>query len=161
MGRWSRSACPRSRAPAAPALLALALATGVAVAAGLAPAPVRADPRAAIDEQTAACLEQALGTAGMLACLAEGALAWERDLERTLSALSRRLPPEERALLETSQRHWQSWREAQFRWLQAAYGLLDGSLYRVLHASDRLELVRARARALADLQRLLEEERTQ
>jgi len=156
MGRCSRSARPRGRATVVRPLLALAL--GAAVA-GVAPSPVRADLRG-IDEQTATCLEQAPGTAGMLACLAEGTLAWERELERTLSALSRRLPPEERAILETSQRHWQSWRETQFRWLQAAYGLLDGSLYRVLHASDRLELVRARARALADLQRLLDEERT-
>jgi uncharacterized protein YecT (DUF1311 family) len=123
------------------------------------PTMARADPRT-IDEQTATCLEQAPGTQGMLACLAEGTLAWERELERTLSALSRRLPPEERGILQTSQRQWQAWREAQFRWLQAAYGLLDGSLYRVLHASDRLELVRARTQALAGLHRLLEEERT-
>jgi uncharacterized protein YecT (DUF1311 family) len=127
--------------------------------AGMGPSPARADSRA-IDERTAACLEQAPGTAGMLACLAEGTRARAQELDGTLAALSRRLPPQERTILESSQRHWQAWREAQFRWLQAAYGLLDGSLYRVLHASDRLELVRGRARALADLQRLLEEERT-
>lgn len=105
-------------------------------------------------------LEQALGTAGMLTCLAEANQTWEREVERTLATLERRLPAQERGMLEAAQQRWSAWRDAEIRWLQVAYGLLDGSLYRVLHACDRLDVVRSRAQALAGLMRLLEEERT-
>jgi uncharacterized protein YecT (DUF1311 family) len=154
MGGCSRSRRAAGVAGVIPSLLGLML--GVVVS-GIAAPSVRADPQA-IDAQTATCLDQAMGTAAMLACLAQGSQAWERELERTLRALATRLPPEDQRALEASQQRWQAYRDAQLQLLGAAFGRMDGSLYRVLHASDRLEIVRARTLGLAGLIRLLDEQ---
>lgn len=73
-----------------------------------------------------------------------------------ISSLLLRLPLGERRILKESQRRWQAYREAEFLWLQAAYGGMDGSMYRVMPAADRLELVRSRARTLATIANLMD-----
>ena len=152
LARCSRSRRDAGVAGVIPSLLGLGL--GV-VLSGMAAPSVRADPQA-IEAQTARCLDQAMGTAAMLACLAQGSQAWERELERTLPALASRLPPQDQRVLEASQQRWQAYRDAQAQLLAAAFGRMDGSLYRVLHASDQLEIVRARTLGLAGLIRLLD-----
>jgi uncharacterized protein YecT (DUF1311 family) len=151
--------CPQSRRAAGvagviPSLVGLLLG---GVISGMAAPSARADPQA-IEAQTARCLDQAMGTSATLACLAQGSQAWERELERTLPALASRLPPQDQRVLEASQQRWQTYRDAQLQLLGAAFGAMDGSLYRVLHASDRLEIVRARTLGLAGLIRLLDEQ---
>jgi uncharacterized protein YecT (DUF1311 family) len=154
MVRSSRSRRSAGVARVIPSLLGLML--GVVVS-GMAAPSARADSQA-IDTQTTTCMDQAMGTAAMLACLAQGRQAWERELERTLPALASRLPPQDQRVLEASQHRWQAYRDAQAQLLGATFGPMDGGLYRVLHASDRLEIVRARTLALAGLVRLLDEQ---
>jgi uncharacterized protein YecT (DUF1311 family) len=105
-----------------------------------------ADPtRHPIDSALALCEEANPSTQGMLQCLRDAEQAWDRELNVWYRELQSRVGAKGRPALARAQKAWMAFRDAEFARLTSLYSLTDGTMYLVMHAADRVDLVRRRA----------------
>lgn len=88
-------------------------------------------------------------THGTVRLYEEYAVKWEKELKRVLEALTRKLPPADRAALEAAQKQWQAWAEAEKKTIETVYGRLQGTMYRPMAVYAELNLIRQRVMQLA------------
>lgn len=112
----------------------------------------------AIDDWLADCLGKETSTLGTKACLGQAFDKWDAELNQKYRALNSRLDAKAQAALRDAQRAWLAFRDLELAWLAQFYGGLDGSLYGVMLAADRVERVRRRALDLGSLLAVREEE---
>lgn len=138
------------------AMLALSLAVGwfpaptLAQPASPSPAAVAEPP---IERDLGACFEKDPSNAGMIACTDEAARRWEAEIERTSKEIQPKLPEAAKSGFKAAQAAWVKFRDAEFASHDALYRTFDGTMYRLMHASRRKEIIRQRAE---ELQRTLD-----
>ena len=123
--------------------LVLVLASGAAAPQATSPA------KHPIDQWLADCLAQDPSTQGQLQCLGEAYTRWDAELNRAYKALMAKLSPEEQAVLKESQRAWLKQRDEMFKLIQMIYAKKDGTMFRTMHAADRVDVVQKRALELS------------
>ncbi len=102
-----------------------------------------------IDVWLEECLAKDETTAGQRACLATAYEKWDGELNRVYQELLTKLPEDARPALRAAQVAWLNHRDEEFKLLAALYDALDGTMYPVMKASDRVDFVRNRALELS------------
>ncbi|HEV7350140.1 lysozyme inhibitor LprI family protein [Telluribacter sp.] len=91
------------------------------------------------------CLEKNVSTVGMMQCFEQGYTKWDAELNKQYKQLSTRLNADQKAALLAAQRQWIAYRDLEFKAQTALYTGMEGTMYRPMQASDRMELVKKRA----------------
>lgn len=90
-------------------------------------------------------------TAGMIKAAEEGEKLWDAELNKYYKLLSAAMDNESKAALKKAQLAWISFRNAEFAMTGIFYSKKDGTMYRVIAACARLEVVKKRALTLKTL----------
>ena len=90
-------------------------------------------------------------TAGMVKAAEEGEKMWDVELNKYYKLLSAAIDNESKAALKKAQLAWISFRDAEFSMTGLFYSKKDGTMYRVIAACTRLEIVKKRALTLKSL----------
>ncbi|HOT74216.1 MAG TPA: DUF1311 domain-containing protein [Candidatus Wallbacteria bacterium] len=98
-----------------------------------------------IDKLVDAMMDKDPSTAGMIAAAEEGEKKWDAELNKYYRLLSENFDKETRAALKKAQLAWIAFRDAEFALIAAAYSKKEGTMYRVIAAGARLEVVKKRA----------------
>lgn len=88
-------------------------------------------------------------THGTIRLYEEYAGKWEKELKRVLEALTRKLSPADRSVLEAAQKQWQTWAATEKKTIETVYGRLQGTMYRPMAVYAELNLTRLRVMQLA------------
>jgi len=102
------------------------------------------------------CTAKDESTVGQIACLTEAGGKWDAELNRVYKALMARLPEAARPALKAAQLAWIQHRDREFELLAALYDSLDGTMYGLMKAADRVDVVRKRALELSSYLDVLE-----
>lgn len=116
-----------------------------------------ADKPHVIDVATDSCLEQNPSTAGMLDCFTRAEQEWDNELNRAYKALQAQLKPEAQDALKQTQRVWIAQRDKEFELITAINGQMEGTMWIPIMAGQRVDVVKARAKALQGYIDLLQE----
>jgi uncharacterized protein YecT (DUF1311 family) len=130
-------------------VLAAVLAGAAAAGSGFSQKTGSGPAKHPIDAWLEQCTAKDESTAGQLSCLGEAFGKWDAELNRVYKALTTKLPETGRASLKTAQLAWLEFRDEELKLLDAFYDPLDGSMYRLMKAADRVDLIRKRALELA------------
>jgi uncharacterized protein YecT (DUF1311 family) len=107
-----------------------------------------------IDSRLDACLDKANTTADMIRCNTVAYSAWDKQLNRTYAELLSTMSATEKQSLRASQRSWLSFRDLEFKTIDAIYARLDGTIYLPMRVASRTNIVRDRATELISYQAL-------
>jgi len=102
-----------------------------------------------IDRELSLLLRKDPSTFGQMEAFSKGIELWDAELNRNYKALFAKLDDSGRQQLREAQRAWLAFRDAEFRRTDVLYGRKDGSMFRPMAVSARMELVKARALELA------------
>lgn len=94
------------------------------------------------------CIKVNSTTAGMLECSSFAYRQWDHELQTVYSDLMSKLNEEGKKSLREAQRAWIKFRDTEFKWLDTFYSKVDGTMWLVIHASDRGAIVKARVMQL-------------
>ena len=84
----------------------------------------------------------------MLECFTRAEQEWDTELNRVYKALQSKLKPAGQDALKQAQRAWITQRDKEFELINAIHGQMDGTMWIVVMASKRNDVVKARAEAL-------------
>lgn len=100
-----------------------------------------------IDREINELLDKNLNTYAQVEAITHGTELWDAELNRVYKELRNAYGENEKAKteLKTAQLAWIKFRDAEYEHFSAMYQLKDGTMYRIYHVSDRLEVVKARA----------------
>lgn len=90
-------------------------------------------------------------TAGMIKAMDEGEKLWDAELNKYYKLLSEKLDKESKAALKKAQLAWITFRDAEFAMIADIYSKQEGTMYRVIAVSLRMEVVKRRALDLKNL----------
>jgi len=105
-------------------------------------------PEDPIDSALNAALARDLSTADQLAAIETARADWDARLNQVYRSLISQLPETSAAQLRRSQRAWLAFRDAEHAALDALYADTEGSLFRPMHALDKVALLRHRVQEL-------------
>ncbi len=108
-----------------------------------------------IDQAMDLAMEEDPSTAGMMRAIAEAGEAWDQLLNKHYQSLRKILGEAESEKLKKAQRGWIAFRDAEYELLETIYGKMEGTMYRPMHALERMELVKKRALTLGQWVELL------
>jgi len=100
-----------------------------------------------IDQQVNELLDKNQDTHGQIQAIGKGIELWDAELNRVYKELMTAYTGNEKAkaALKTAQLAWLKFRDAEHKHLSELYSIKDGSMYRIFHNSDHMELIKARA----------------
>jgi len=100
-----------------------------------------------IDQQVNELLDKNQDTHGQIQAIGKGIELWDAELNRVYKELMTAYTGNEKAkaALKTAQLAWLKFRDAEHKHLSELYSIKDGSMYRIFHNSDYMELIKARA----------------
>lgn len=125
---------------------------GLALAACLlASSPAAAQYVHEIDAELDAAMEEALTTADQMEVIGRAIEKWDALLNANYGDLRNELPADAFAGLRDAQRAWNAFREKEHAALTTAFDAMAGTMYRPMHAMQRMTLVKHRALELGDL----------
>ena len=105
-----------------------------------------------IDETLEQCIKQQGGTNnGMVACLVEALDAWEKQLHDTYELLYSQMEGANRTNLHASQSAWEDYKKAQYRFLENYYGTMQGTMYKQIMVSEKIDVLKRRFPELYNL----------
>jgi uncharacterized protein YecT (DUF1311 family) len=107
-----------------------------------------ADAPHSIDMTTEKCLGQNQTTVGMSECYTLAEKAWDRELNRVYNELRDQLTTEDKDLLKKAQRAWITQRDEEFALINAIHSQMQGSMWILVAASQRVDVVKGRTLAL-------------
>jgi uncharacterized protein YecT (DUF1311 family) len=110
-----------------------------------------------IDGFLSECEGKNPSTHGMLDCLREAEKRWDKELNLWYKELRARLPQDGKDALQKAQKTWIAFRDSEFSHLSKLYARMDGTMYLVMQAADRVDQVRKRALELQSQCDLLKE----
>ena len=105
-----------------------------------------------IDETFEQCIKQQGGTNnGVVACLVEALDAWEKQLHDTYQLLYSQMEGANRINLQFSQTAWEAYKKAQYRFLENYYGSIQGTIYKQIMVSEKIDVLKRRFPELYNL----------
>ena len=110
-----------------------------------------------IDAYQQSCIAADPTTAGMTNCTNQARGLWEKEMEIKYMNLLSVLKPEEKKVLQHSQRQWMAYRDAEFKAIDTLYNRLDGTMYIPMRASEKLSIVKNRVQCLVSYFSLIEQ----
>lgn len=87
----------------------------------------------------------------MIFCTGQEYRNLDEELNRVYTGLLKVMSPEQTQLLKDAQRRWLAFRDAEFKAIDGVYDTMDGTIYRVIRAGQRNQVVRDRVEQLAAL----------
>jgi uncharacterized protein YecT (DUF1311 family) len=102
------------------------------------------------------CMDKNPSTHGMVVCLDEAYKKWDAELNKNYKAVALKLDAKQKAALLTSQRKWLEYRDLEFKFQDALYATMEGTMYQPMAINDRLEVVKKRALTLKSYLTLFE-----
>lgn len=99
-----------------------------------------------IDEQMEACLAEPDGqsTNGMCQCTYAALDKWEKKLNKVYNTLKPMLSVTAKTKLTEAQRLWIQFREKEIALIDATTGKMDGTMWRIVRASQVMEITKKR-----------------
>lgn len=97
-----------------------------------------------IDKYIETCMEKDMSTAGMVECINEGYRKYDDELNRLYKILIKNLDEESAKELKSAQLEWIAFRDKEFKFIDAIYSKLEGTMYIPMRAGDRMEIVKKR-----------------
>ncbi len=113
----------------------------------IAPA-VLAQEQHPIDRWTDTCMGKDPSTTGMLHCFEQAYAMWDDALNDEYQTLRGLLTPQGATSLQTAQRAWIAYRDAEFVAIDTIYGSLEGTMWLLAGMSAKVEFIRNRVREL-------------
>ncbi|MBS1614421.1 MAG: DUF1311 domain-containing protein [Bacteroidetes bacterium] len=105
-----------------------------------------------IDETLEQCIKQKGSTNnGVVACLVEALDAWEKQLHDTYELLYSQMEGANRINLQSSQTAWEAYKKAQYRFLENYYGSMEGTMYKQIMVSEKIDVLKRRFPELYNL----------
>lgn len=105
-----------------------------------------------IDETLEQCIKKNGQTNnGTIACLADALDAWEKQLQDTYALLYSQMEGSNKTNLQLSQKAWQEYKRAQFKFLETYYGTMEGTMYRQVMIGEKIAVVKRRFEELYNL----------
>lgn len=95
--------------------------------------------------------EQGQTSNGMVLCLSEALDAWEKQLQETYALLYSQMEGSNRTNLQVSQSAWVDYKHAQYKFLESYYGRMEGTMYKQIMISEKIEVVKRRFAELYNL----------
>ena len=115
------------------------------------------EPKHAIDVWLEKELAKNPSTAGQRHATIAAQKRWDAEMNRAYKRLLSKLDSRRKSALITAQRAWISYRDAEFELINKLYMKKQGTIYRPMHDSDCMEVVRKRALQLDEYVTLLDE----
>ena len=105
-----------------------------------------------IDQQLEDChsIDENQTTHGMIACEEAARAAWDVELNKNYKLLMAKLTAPEQEKLRASQRQWLLYRDKELDFSGQMFYNMDGTMWLVVAAGRRTEIVRSRALELKD-----------
>jgi len=108
-----------------------------------------AQDRNSIDESYEKSIAANPSTAGMMAAIREAQTQWEKEIEKNLKDLEKKLKPEEWRSLERTQKNWLTYRDSEIEAINLIFGNSGGSSESKLESSMQImKLFKARTLVL-------------
>jgi uncharacterized protein YecT (DUF1311 family) len=105
-----------------------------------------------IDEMLEQCSKQQGSTNnGIVACLVDALGAWEKQLYDTYELLYSQMEGANRINLQSSQTAWEAYKKAQYCFLENYYGSMDGTMYKQIMISEKIDVLKRRFPELYNL----------
>lgn len=104
-----------------------------------------------IDNQLAVCKSLANATLDIDDCYHQASVAWDAELNRQYQALLKGQSAAVQSSLRESQRAWLSYQQHYYRALEAFYQQQQGTVWQIIAADSKLNVIREKA---LDLERL-------
>jgi uncharacterized protein YecT (DUF1311 family) len=104
-----------------------------------------------IQEALDSCYNTMAGstTIGTIECQQQAEAAWDAEMNKYYQLLMDSLPTWQQEQLRNAQRKWLAYRDEEFAWTNQFYLSMQGTLYKIVAASRRREIVQERALELA------------
>lgn len=109
-----------------------------------------AKPVHPIEQWVTDCTVNDYSTQGMLHCYQQAYDKWDAELNSAYRELRQQLTPAGRKVLLQAQRRWLAYRDAEFELVQHLYSTLEGTMWQLIIAVSRVEIVRQRTLELTD-----------
>ncbi len=103
-----------------------------------------------IEEWTTQCTVSDYSNEGMLSCYQQAYEKWDSELNEVYRNLRHQLDTQGRGALRDAQRRWLDYRDAEFKLVQQLYSSLEGTMWPLIIAVTRVEIVRQRTLELND-----------
>ena len=97
-----------------------------------------------IDRKATACIDRDPSTAGMIECLQQAYADWDAELNTVYADVRARVNPQAQSALKDAQRLWISYRDAEFAAIDAIYGAMEGTMWRLAGLSRKVEFLKNR-----------------
>ena len=110
-----------------------------------------------IDKALEACIDKNGSTAGMVECTDKAYAAWDKELNKSYVELMRALKPAQKEPLRMAQLEWIKHRDLDFKFIDAIYDTMDGTMYIPMRIDARMEVVKKRALELKGFVDLIKE----
>ena len=107
-----------------------------------------------IDVKIDAMIEKDGSTHGQIRAQTEGCKLWDAELNRVYKKFYGQLPATGKSRLQSSQRAWLAFRDAEFKLLDVVFNKPEGTMYLPMRVGSRLALVKRRAQELERLREL-------
>ncbi len=105
-----------------------------------------------IDETLEQCIKQQGSTNnGIVACLVDALDAWEKQLHDTYELLYSQMEGANRTNLQASQTAWEAYKKAQYKFLENYYGSMEGTMYKQIMVSEKVDVLKRRFPELYNL----------
>ncbi len=100
-----------------------------------------------IDVEMQICLEldSNYSTQTMLDCVYKATHNWELELNKNYKELISKLDDNKKDYFKKSQQDWLVYKESEILFINELYLSMEGTMYLLVSASDRLELIKSRA----------------
>jgi len=113
----------------------------------------------AIDIQLKKCLDETDNptTLSMLACTEIAQIAWDVKLNQQYNQLMAELTADERKILKSAQKTWLFYRDNELLFSSTLYNNMEGTMWELVIAQRKLEIVKRRAPKLKDYHEMHEQ----
>lgn len=105
-----------------------------------------------IDSELKICLDldSNYSTQAMLDCVYIATDSWELELNKNYNELISKLDKDKKVYLEKSHQDWLVYKESEILFINELYLSMEGTMYILMSASDKLELIKSRALELKE-----------
>jgi uncharacterized protein YecT (DUF1311 family) len=118
-----------------------------------------AEAKHPIDKTTAACQVKNYTTVGMQNCLAIATEQWDKELNKNFNALMKKIDQPCQEALKKSQKQWLTYRDGEFKTIETIYGALEGTMWGIIAANAKVEIVKHRGLELKEYLNSLAQEK--
>jgi uncharacterized protein YecT (DUF1311 family) len=84
-------------------------------------------------------------TFGMINCIRTAMEEWDAELNKYYKLLMETLTTDEQKKLRTAQRQWLDYRDKEFEFIETMYRNMEGTMWKIVEADSRNNIVRQRA----------------